>query len=386
MKELNQAQNNRQSVERYSKELNRVRNAVKRTTDKHEAAGYSTTTDDTIKQAAFLIGESLAAPEYNVSEECTNSTNIVLQELTAGQTWAVQMIDAAGKPPSGLFDLHTTWLGDWEECLVIEPLVNDTRTNISYKPFDTQYCTAVFPVGTKGSAASVLTGGNVINLRVGVVICGLFALVMLAATAYDVMIQQVLNEPPKGYSTVASSNHENYNNHNLRMDGNTGNGYGSNGNLRNDHVIDEAMAILEGSAGRVSHSGRDMDKVEHGEHRLKKYQPGKGGRLLLSFSVYTNAQKILSTSQPAKTLTSINGIRFISMLWVVFGHTYSAGTAIIDNGATFLPVVFKRFTYQVIVNATFAVDTFFVLSSSSINTYIQSRSESKIEIIVNPIH
>ncbi|XP_052787971.1 nose resistant to fluoxetine protein 6-like [Mya arenaria] len=414
MKEINQDHNNRQSVERYSKELNSIRNAVKRTTDTHEAAGYSTTTDDTIKQAAFLLGESLAAPEYNVSEECTNSTNIFLQELTAGQTWAVRMIDAAGKPPSGLFDLHTTWLGDWEECLAIEPLVNDTRNIITYKPFDTQYCTAVFPIGTKGSAASVLTGGNVINLRVGVcvpltcsnwstailihnalqaipsnitrdiagpyvtcqqnslpwssnaivvlVICGLFALVMLAATAFDVMIQQVLNEPPKGYSTVASSNHENYNNHNLRMDGNTGNGYGSNGNVRNGHVVDEAMAILEGSAGIVSHSGRDMDKVEHGEQRMRKYQPGKGGRLLLSFSVYTNAQKILSTSQPAKTLTSINGIRFITMLWVVLGHTYGVGTGIIDNAATFLPVVFKRFTYQVIVNATFAVDTFFVLS------------------------
>ncbi|WAR31990.1 NRF6-like protein [Mya arenaria] len=158
------------------------------------------------------------------------------------------LIDAAGKLPSGLFDLHTTWLGDWEECLAIEPLVNDTRTNISYKPFDTQYCTAVFPIGTK--------------------------------------------DP--------SGNYHHDNNYHSRMNGN--------------------------------------------ESRMTKYQQGIHGRLLLSFSAYTNAQRILSTMQPAKTLTSINGIRFI------------------NNGATFLPLVFKRFSYQVIVNATFAVDTFFVLS------------------------
>ncbi|XP_052790477.1 nose resistant to fluoxetine protein 6-like [Mya arenaria] len=368
LKEINHAYDGPKSVENWSKEVNSFRNGLKSATDK--AAGYSTIRDDTIQQAAFLLVESLAAPEYNVSEECSKSTNLVLQELTAGQMWAIRMIDAAGKLPSGLFDLHTTWLGDWEECLAIEPLVNDTRTNISYKPFDTQYCTAVFPIGTKDSATSFLTGGNVLNLRVGVcvpltcsnwstailihnalqaipsnitrdivgpyvtcqqnslpwstnaivvlVICGMFAFVMLAATAYDVTIKHVLNTPPKEYPPLPSGNYHHDNNYHSRMNGN--------------------------------------------ESRMTKYQQGIHGRLLLSFSAYTNAQRILSTMQPAKTLTSINGIRFISMTWVVLGHTYVVGLGMIDNGATFLPLVFKRFSYQVIVNATFAVDTFFVLS------------------------
>ncbi|XP_052790475.1 nose resistant to fluoxetine protein 6-like isoform X1 [Mya arenaria] len=411
LKEINYAHGVRKSVDRYSKELNSFQNAMKGTTDM--AAEPSKTTDDTIQQAVFLLGKSLAAPEFNVSEECTNSTNLVLQELTAGQTWAVRMVDAAGKPPSGLFDLHTTWLGDWEECLAIEPLVNDTRNNIPYKPFDTQYCTATFPVGSKDSAASILTGGNTINIFVGVcvpltcsnwstailihnalqaipsnitkdivgpyvtcqqnslpwssnaivvlVICGLFAFVMLAATAYDVLIQHVLSVQPKGYSSLPSNNYDDYKNHS-KMNGNTGNGYVPNGSVPNGHVVDETTPILEGSVGRVSHSGRDMKKLEHGDHVMTKYQPGMAGRLLLSFSVYTNAQKILSTSQPAKTLTSINGIRFISMLWVVLGHTYAFGLQIIDNGATFLPAALKRFSFQAISNATFAVDTFFVLS------------------------
>lgn len=52
---------------------------------------------------------------------------------------------------------------------------------------------------------------------------------------------------------------------------------------------------------------------------------GVPGRLLLSFSVYSNAPKILNTNQPKGTLTSVNGIRFLSMTWVILGHTFGFG-------------------------------------------------------------
>jgi hypothetical protein len=45
------------------------------------------------------------------------------------------------------------------------------------------------------------------------------------------------------------------------------------------------------------------------------------GKIILSFSIYTNASKILSTQQGAGSLTAINGIRFITMTWVILGHT-----------------------------------------------------------------
>ena len=45
------------------------------------------------------------------------------------------------------------------------------------------------------------------------------------------------------------------------------------------------------------------------------------GEFLMCFSLYTNGYKILSTKQPPGALTCLNGIRFISMLWVILGHT-----------------------------------------------------------------
>ena len=49
---------------------------------------------------------------------------------------------------------------------------------------------------------------------------------------------------------------------------------------------------------------------------------GKIERALLSFSVYTNGVKILSTNQAAGSLGAVNGIRFLSMAWIILGHTY----------------------------------------------------------------
>ena len=55
---------------------------------------------------------------------------------------------------------------------------------------------------------------------------------------------------------------------------------------------------------------------------------GTWGKVLLSFSVYTNAAKILSTNQPSGTLTAVNGIRFVSMTWVILGHSYGFSISI----------------------------------------------------------
>lgn len=52
---------------------------------------------------------------------------------------------------------------------------------------------------------------------------------------------------------------------------------------------------------------------------------GVVGELLLSFSVYTNGKKLLSTKQTSGSLRAVNGIRFLSMSWVILGHSYAFG-------------------------------------------------------------
>ncbi|CAG2247223.1 unnamed protein product [Mytilus edulis] len=102
--------------------------------------------------------------------------------------------------------------------------------------------------------------------------------------------------------------------------------------------------------------------IHHDEtDSYSKYTPGMFGQLLLSFSVYTNGSKILNTNQPGGSLTAINGIRFISMTWVILGHAYGFILSDVDNVGSFLPKMIKRATFPAISNALVSVDTFFVL-------------------------
>ena len=44
-------------------------------------------------------------------------------------------------------------------------------------------------------------------------------------------------------------------------------------------------------------------------------------RILLALSAYSNGQKILNTNRTPGTLDCVHGIRFLSMTWVILGHT-----------------------------------------------------------------
>ncbi len=56
--------------------------------------------------------------------------------------------------------------------------------------------------------------------------------------------------------------------------------------------------------------------------------PGIGYQLLASFSIYQNTKKLLDTSSSKRPelIPCLDGIRFLSMTWVVVYHTYTFTT------------------------------------------------------------
>ena len=90
--------------------------------------------------------------------------------------------------------------------------------------------------------------------------------------------------------------------------------------------------------------------------------------LMLSFSLYKTVPAIMATRQPANAVTSINGIRVISMFWIILGHTFTFGLQFDNYGAGFANIQYvyetipKRFLFQLVDNNSVSVNSFFVLS------------------------
>ncbi|VDM54290.1 unnamed protein product [Angiostrongylus costaricensis] len=109
-------------------------------------------------------------------------------------------------------------------------------------------------------------------------------------------------------------------------------------------------------------------------------------RMILAYSVYTNGLEVLQTSKKEGEVDCLHGIRFLSMCWIILGHTYYyIGTSLTtdqpksilinennskqieadlystDNLIPTLVNFPKSFYTQIIVQAPLAVDSFFLL-------------------------
>ena len=89
-----------------------------------------------------------------------------------------------------------------------------------------------------------------------------------------------------------------------------------------------------------------------------------GHESLIGFSLYKTLPAILSTHQPSSAITSLNGMRVISMFWVILGHSYFF-LWMFGQFKNLLYVhydIVPRFSIQPVVNGFFSVDSFFFLS------------------------
>ena len=112
---------------------------------------------------------------------------------------------------------------------------------------------------------------------------------------------------------------------------------------------------------------------------------------VLSFSLYKTVPAIMATHQPANAITSINGIRVISMFWVILGHTFLLEIlyGVVANIQELFEKVPKRFLFQAVDNAFLAVDGFFVLSGllvSYLSIREMDRRQGKFPFISFYVH
>ena len=87
-------------------------------------------------------------------------------------------------------------------------------------------------------------------------------------------------------------------------------------------------------------------------------------KFFLNFGLYNNTKRLLDTTPPkGDHISCLDGIRFISMTWVVLGHVLMQVLGELPtNSSLTLYRKFESFWFQPVDNALPSVDTFFMLS------------------------
>ncbi|KAG8287300.1 hypothetical protein J6590_041544 [Homalodisca vitripennis] len=75
--------------------------------------------EDTLKEALYHAGSYLI-PLDSETELCRNHSNLMFESYLKYDLWALRMVDASSKLPSGVLDGHMMDIGSYDQCLTAE--------------------------------------------------------------------------------------------------------------------------------------------------------------------------------------------------------------------------------------------------------------------------
>lgn len=121
---------------------------------------------------------------------------------------------------------------------------------------------------------------------------------------------------------------------------------------RSSLVVDEEASVLM--------PDKSLNSTEQHEAPIVR----KGfGKFLACFSIRAGLKELL-VSSPKRSLRTLDGMRALSMFWIILGHTADFQTPPVLGLSNYsIPgALLKEFSFQFMPAANFAVDTFFFLS------------------------
>ncbi|KAK7094202.1 hypothetical protein V1264_007855 [Littorina saxatilis] len=311
--------------------------------------------------------------------------------------WAFKMLDSFGKPSGGIMKGAVHFVGSFDECGEVQAyLPNNSSFMFGQHPhnyttrYDTRFCRVTFDLPDSVSESfNVDTRGITLRLNWGMCfpdschsddVAAMFHLGKLQP--YNISVHNVF--------------------------------CGEEDDLEDDPSAIVALFLLATLLGVVvlctlleaavifynnnfapsaSSTNSTIEDPDNETHSIEKetvyvnqaFEPDSDKesvpKLVKAFSLLTNMPKVLSGSKSPKAIHCLHGIRFFSLMWVVLGHTYNYGViSVVDNPTTVNLVdadaIFHRFTFQGIMAAGFAVDTFFLLSGLLV-TWLSLRDMAK---------
>ncbi|XP_072014771.1 O-acyltransferase like protein-like [Amphiura filiformis] len=285
----------------------------------------------------------------NVSNQCQQDFIQMMLDLSQGQMYVLNMLDAAGKLQSGIMDGNFLWTGRYDQCL-------DVKASLPQRDFNGRYCltilTASKPTVIPNIDLSVCVPDSCNAAEVDqMMLSGVLGTVLLDILGYNPYT--ICSIDPE-YSTGAIVALCIFSILGLLTVGGTGIGvfrYLRKIILSTDDDEEKDIDDILNQPTSQSADRSTADSIESKTMRdtVKGSVQNKNAvdipdntpllfsnlpkktifdlieQILICFCAITNGKKILTIqkSGPYSHLAALNGIRVLSMFWIILGHTTS---------------------------------------------------------------
>ncbi|CAL1277769.1 unnamed protein product [Larinioides sclopetarius] len=302
------------------------------------------------------------------SEKCVQDLQYVFRSLSSPIDWPLKMLDSFGKPESGILLGNFKWLGEYDECLKIYA-PPDGKSGVG--DFHGKYCSLSIPVVLENMTIPLSTAvclpdscnpnatfnGLFKDLPKNVTKFGMNENIETILSNTTITCKARSKELTTGAicviiflcimvllavigSSITALEH-----------------YMESKSEKGSVNID-GKSSLNGDVENAPRHTLPQGAIDDARFPVwfEKYKT-----FFNCFCIFTNGEKILNTGGSEGHLPCLHGIRFFSMTWVIVCHSYLGVATYIRNPLESINYV-DNWTFQIIMNGFFSVDSFFVLS------------------------
>ncbi|CAH1271601.1 Hypp4684 [Branchiostoma lanceolatum] len=265
--------------------------------------------------------------------------------------WSHAVLDSTGKlTPSGIFQGNSLDIGNYKEC-------TEDANNAVTRPGDIQamYCLVTWAGAPQAPVQSISSTAE--NFKQGVCVpksCSDSEVQNLTETGF----LGVKPMPSWFPVTVYCQREETYATY-------------SAGAIVALTIIAIILCVLA-----VSTSYELFITYRFPDEERKAFTTSGAGRFCLSCSLYSNTKKVFNTYQHPGQLPALHGIRVISALWIIYGHTIIFNFDAVTGNQAEEDQASDQWWYFIRGNYDMAVDTFLLLSGLLV-TYLFMKQMKK---------
>ncbi|XP_048482019.1 nose resistant to fluoxetine protein 6 isoform X1 [Plutella xylostella] len=424
-------------IQRFSNSIRTTINETRNISAKRESASYNESAFLGIDNTLRVFDSEILVRQWRqlrreVAGRCLEHLQLYVDGLVEKRLWAMKMDDASGRYSSMFYWGNNYWTGSSELCLAIndahEPDMQQAnkssgsqifaawRDDVSLSgaraPFEAAFYSArlaltlapkaqitnfrrTVHVGlclprscTPADVGRVLAAARAPLLRHAVLavrapaqgtyqyledptfrvllsICCIVGTLLVAATAYDMKLARDVRRRRRRVENMAAVE-----------------------SGRSLVAATDAKAIVSGKSLYNENNNIALNS-NHSEERLTAETVSNDGELklsvwselLLSFSMKANILQIFDQSVGADTIPVVHGLRCMSMVWVIFGHTCIVVFKYADNTAL-RAMLEQSFWFQLIISAVYSVDTFFCLGGMLVTfLYFRTNAKGKLDLL-----